>query len=292
MLEQLVMTSAGRELRVVEAGDPGGAPVVVQHGTPGSSSLFRAWVEDAEYRGIRLIGYDRPGYGGSTRDPGRSVADAAADVASIADALEIARLGVWGGSGGGPHALACAALLPARVGAVATLAAVAPYPAEGLDWLAGMGDDNVTEFGRALEGPRALEPHLEQLAEGLRSADPQAIADELRSLLTPVDAAVVTGEVARYIHSAMHEGLARGVHGWLDDDIAFTKPWGFELEQISVPALVWQGLHDRFVPPGHGEWLASHVPGAEARLSPDDGHLTLGARRVPEVHAWLVEHLS
>lgn len=292
MQEHLLMTSAGRELRVVEAGDPGGAPVVVHHGTPGSGALFRPWIEDAEYRGIRLIGYDRPGYGGSTREPGRSVADAAADVCAIADALEIARLAVWGGSGGGPHALACAALLGSRVGAVACLASVAPYPADGLDWLDGMGEDNITEFGMALQGPTALEPHLEELSAGLLSADAQSVAEELRSLLSPVDAAVLTGEVATYIRATMHEGLAPGVHGWLDDDIAFMKPWGFELEQISVPVLVWQGLHDRFVPPAHGEWLAAHVPGADARLSPDDGHLTLGAWRVPEVHAWLVERLS
>jgi pimeloyl-ACP methyl ester carboxylesterase len=286
------MTSSGRELRIVEAGDPRGAAVVVHHGTPGSGALFRPWVEDAEYRGIRLIGYDRPGYGGSTRDAGRTVADAAADVTAIADALEIAHLGVWGVSGGGPHALACAALRGGRVVAVACLASVAPYPADGLDWLDGMGEDNVTEFGMALRGPAALEPHLEELSAGLLSANAHSIASELRSLLSSIDAGALTGELASYIHASMSEGLAPGVQGWLDDDLAFTKPWGFELSQISIPVLVWQGLEDRFVPPAHGEWLAAHVPGVDARLSSGDGHLTLAGRRVPEVHAWLLDRLS
>jgi pimeloyl-ACP methyl ester carboxylesterase len=292
MQEEIVNIGAGRELRVVEAGDPGGAAVVIHHGTPGSRLLFGPWVEDAERRGIRLIGYERPGYGGSTRQPGRSVADAASDVAAIADALEIARLAVWGGSGGGPHALACAALLPGRVAAAATLASVAPYPADGLDWLAGMGEDNIGEFNAALRGPEELEPLLERLVAGLLAADPETIADEMRSLLSPADAAVLTGEVAAFMHGSMNAGLLGGVHGWLDDDLAFAKPWRFRLDEIEVPVLVWQGMQDKFVPPAHGEWLAAHVRGAEARLAPEDGHLTLAARRIPEVHAWLLERLS
>jgi pimeloyl-ACP methyl ester carboxylesterase len=292
MPEHVVVTAGGRELNVVEAGDPSGAAIVVHHGTPGSRLLFGPWIEDAERRGIRLIGYERPGYGGSTRQPGRNVADAASDVAAIADALEIGRLAVWGGSGGGPHALACAALLPERVAAAATLASVAPYPADGLDWLAGMGEDNIDEFSAALRGPEELEPLLERLVAGLLAADAEAIADQIRSLLSPPDAAVLTGEVASFMHGSTQAGLRGGIHGWLDDDLAFTKQWGFGLDEIAVPVLVWQGMQDKFVPPAHGEWLAAHVAGAEARLAPEDGHLTLTARRIPEVHAWLLERLS
>ncbi|MEO8291337.1 MAG: alpha/beta fold hydrolase, partial [Gaiellaceae bacterium] len=143
------LPSDGRILCVVEEGDPGGPAILCHHGTPGSRLLWRGLVEDAGTRGIRLLGYDRPGYGGSDPHPGRRAADAAGDVAAIADGLGIERLAVHGGSGGGPHALACAALLPDRVVAAASLAGVAPFEAEGLDWLDGMGQDNLDEFAAA-----------------------------------------------------------------------------------------------------------------------------------------------
>jgi pimeloyl-ACP methyl ester carboxylesterase len=289
MHEHTVTTADGRELRVQEAGDPGGTAVIVHNGTPMSRLLFRPCIEDAEARGIRLIGYDRPGYGGSTPQPGRSVADAAADVAAIADALGIDRLTTWGISGGGPHALACAALLPERVVASACLASVAPYPAEDLDWFAGMGETNITEFGLALEGRASLEPVLRQELEGMLAGGPEGLAEAMRSLLSPVDEAVLTGEVALYFFEALRTGSEERLDGWIDDDLAFTKPWGFDLGRIEVPVLLWQGAEDRFVPFSHGEWLADRIPTVAARLSPDDGHLTLLLRRVSDVHAWLVE---
>jgi pimeloyl-ACP methyl ester carboxylesterase len=288
MREATVRAKDGRALRIVEAGAGDGLAVLVHNGTPMSRLLFAPCVEDAEQRGIRLIGYDRPGYGGSTPHPGRSVADAAHDVTAIADALGIDRLAMWGISGGGPHALACAALLPERVVAVASLASVAPYPAEGLDWLAGMGEANVAEFGLALEGRQALEPFLRQEREAMLAAGPAGLADAMRTLLSPTDQAVFTGEAADYMFEAFRAGNEERLDGWLDDDLAFAKPWGFDLEQIEVPVLLWQGAEDRFVPFAHGEWLARRIPTVDARLSPDDGHLTLLVRRVGEVHGWLV----
>jgi pimeloyl-ACP methyl ester carboxylesterase len=289
MREYTVQTPDGRDLRVQEAGDPDGTAVVTHNGTPMSRLLFRPCVEDAEARGIRLIGYDRPGYGGSTPHPGRSVADAAEDVALIADALGIDRLATWGISGGGPHALACAALLPQRVVAAASLASIAPYPAEGLDWFAGMGEMNITEFGLALEGRASLEPVLREELEGILAAGPEGLAEAMRSLLSPVDEAVLTGEAAEYFFEALRVGSEERLDGWIDDDLAFTEPWGFDVGQIEVPVLLWQGLEDRFVPYSHGEWLAERIPTVDAHLSRDDGHLTLLIRRVSEVHAWLVE---
>ena len=288
MRERTVTTLDGRELRVCEAGAPNGFAVLVHNGTPMSRLLFRPCVEDAEKRGLRLIGYDRPGYGGSTPQPGRSVADAAEDVATIADALGVDRLATWGISGGGPHALACAALLPERVVAAASLASVAPYPAEGLDWFAGMGEANVAEFGLILEGREALEPFLRQERDGMLAAGPAGLAEAMRTLLSPTDRAVLTGEAADYMFEAFRTGSEERLDGWLDDDLAFVKPWGFDLEQIDVPVLLWQGAEDRFVPLAHGEWLAARIPGVDARLSNDDGHLTLLIRRVGEVHDWLV----
>jgi pimeloyl-ACP methyl ester carboxylesterase len=279
----------GRTLAVLEAGDESGPAVLAIHGTPGSGLLWRGLVEDAEARGMRLLAYDRPGYGGSDPHPGRIVADAARDVAAIADALGIDRLAVEGGSGGGPHTLACAALLPDRVVAAASLAGVAPYPADGLDWLDGMGQDNLDEFAAALAGRESLERFLRKQADAMLAANPEAIADALRSLLSPPDAAVLTGEYAEYLAEATRRAIGERLDGWIHDDFVFVNPWGFELDEIQVPVQLLHGAQDRFVPIAHGEWLAERIPGVEAHLSAEDGHLTIQLARIGDVHAWLLE---
>ena len=285
--EHRLETPDGRVLAVMEGGDPAGPAVVVHHGTPMSRLLYGPNLADAEARGLRLIGYDRPGYGDSTPQPGRTVADAATDVATIADALGIDRFATWGISGGGPHALACAALLPERVVAAASLAGAAPYEAEGLDFVDGMGEGNVKEFGLILEGREKLEPFLCAERDALLAAGQEGLAEGMRTLLTPVDAAAFTGETAEFLFESLRVGSANRIDGWLDDDLAFVKPWGCSVEQISVPVLLWQGAEDRFVPLAHGEWLASRIPTCQAHLSPEDGHITLLVRRVGEVHEWL-----
>ena len=282
----------GRNLHVHEGGDPAGYPVVYHHGTPSEGLLYRRWIDDAAERGVRLVGYDRAGYAGSSPKPGRSVGDVAADVEAITDQLGFERFATWGISGGGPHALACAALLPDRVAAAASLAAVAPYDADGLDWLAGMGEDNVAEFGAALEGRHALERWMDVHVPGLRSADASSIAEQLRSLLSAVDRAALTGELAGALAGSMQAAIRERVDGWVDDDLAFVSSWGFDLGEISIPVQLWQGDHDLFVPPSHGAWLADRIPGVDARLSGEDGHMTLMARRIPEVHAWLLGHAT
>jgi len=279
----------GGVLAVSEAGDPGGRPVISISGSPGGALLYDLHDRDAQAKGIRLLGYDRPGYGASTRRPGRTVADAAVDVGAIADALELERFAVWGISGGGPHALACAALLGDRVVAAASLAGVAPFDAEDLQWFAGMGDENVQEFTLATHGPDELEPMLRGAAEHIVAGGPQGMAAELRTLLSAIDSAAFGGALGEFIHANMSAALAPGVEGWLDDDVAFVSPWGFDVAGIEVPVLIWQGVDDRFVPSAHGEWLGRHVPGAETHVSEHDGHLTLYERRVPEVHDWLLQ---
>jgi pimeloyl-ACP methyl ester carboxylesterase len=281
----------GRALAVVEAGDPAGAPVVVHHGTPGSGDLYRLTVEDAQARGIRLIGYDRAGYGDSDRHAGRSVADVAADIAALADALGIGRFATWGASGGGPHTLACAALLGDRVAAAATFAAAAPYGEPDLDFMAGMGEDNVKEFGAALEGADAVRPFLEEFAAGVAGITPEQLADEMRTLLSPPDAAALTGELAEFLYDSFRTATKHGVDGWLDDDLAFVRPWGFDVGSIAVPVQLWQGGQDLMVPRAHGEWLAGRVPGVEVHIVPEDGHLTVVEHNIGEVHAWLTERL-
>ena len=284
-----VRTAAGRTLRVHEAGAPDGPVVLVHQGTPMSGLLYEPHAIDAAQRGFRLVAYDRPGFGGSTPVPGRSVADCVEDVRAIADTLDVERLAVWGISGGGPHALACAALLPDRVVAVASLASVAPSDAEGLDWLAGMGETNLREFGAARRGREALEEYLRP--QERQTVTAEGLLEGLESLLSEVDAAVLTGELGRYLAANMSEATQPGIEGWRDDDLAFDKPWGFAVEDIRVPVQLWHGKQDRFVPFAHGRWLADHIPNVDARLSAEDGHMTLMQRRIPEVHEWLAERL-
>jgi pimeloyl-ACP methyl ester carboxylesterase len=290
-MERTVHTPNGRKLAVEEAGDPDGKPVLAHMGTPNSRRMFGPNRADAAERGLRLISYDRPGYGGSEPCPGRSIADCAADVRAICAALGIDRLAMWGISGGGPHVLACAALLPDLVTAAASLASPAPYDAEGLDWFAGMGQDNVDDVRLFFTDGIAARAKTEEDRDGYLAASADDLAKTLQTLLTPTDAAVLNGELAQYLASCGHEGLAPGSQGWWDDNLSLVSPWGFEFADISIPILLLHGRQDKFVPPGHGEWLAKRIPGVEARLLDDDGHLTLLARRVPEVHDWLSERL-
>jgi pimeloyl-ACP methyl ester carboxylesterase len=274
----------GRRLEVHELGDPDGFPVIAHHGTPGSGHLYARW----ETPGVRLIGYDRAGYGGSDRDRGRPVAAVAADVLALADELRLERFATWGLSGGGPHALACAALCGDRLVAAASLAGVAPWGAEGLDWHAGMGEDNVKEFDLVLAGEDALRPAVDRDREELLGSTAEQLREVFATLLGEADRAVLTGELAAFLHAITLHGLAPGPDGWIDDDLAFVAQWGFALDSIACPVLVVQGGDDRFVPKAHGEWLAAHVPGCEAWIDDDNGHLTLYERRVTEVHEWLL----
>ena len=285
-----VETPDGRTLRVHEGGDPSGAIVVYQHGTPSDGRLYEPWVDDAKRRGIRLVGYDRPGYGGSTRHPGRKVADAARDVETVVGALGGGGFATWGISGGAPHALACAAdaVSAGELVAAASLAAPAPYGAAGLDWLAGMGEGNVAEFSASLEGEVALRPMLDEIGRGMLSATPDQIREEMASVLSPVDFDVFSGALAEYLHATLHGALDGGVDGWLDDDLAFVNDWGFAPGPLHAPTLLLQGEHDLMVPPAHFRWLADHLPNVEARFDPGEGHLTLYERVVPAVHEWLV----
>ncbi len=291
MSDRDITTPDGRTLRVRDDGDPGGASVLAFFGTPGSRELPARAVAAPHDRGVRLVSYDRPGYGGSTRLEGRNVADCAADVRAIAGALGLERLGVWGISGGGPHATACAALLTGLVAAVGVLASPAPYGAPKLDWMAGMGEDNVQEFSAVLEGPAAGRALLEQMRPAILASDPQATVEAMQTLLSPVDAAAFTGEIAAELSASMAIGLADGVDGWLDDDLAFMSDWGFGLTQIRTPVLLMHGREDRFVPVAHGEWLAEAIPGVEARILDGEGHISMIENRLDELYDWLVERL-
>lgn len=289
--EHAITTPDGRTLAVQEAGDPAGKPVLVHMGTPNSRHPYPPDAADAAAHGLRLVCWDRPGYGGSTPQPGRTVADVATDVRTICAALGFERIATWGVSGGGPHVLACAALLPDLVAAAASLASSAPCRAEGLDFFAGMGEENVAEYRLLTSDEAAAKEKHERDWAAMRTVNGADLAAALHSVLSPVDAAVLTGDLADYLAFTMRDGLAPGPEGYWADSRALARPWGFELSAISVPVLLLHGAHDKFVPQAHGAWLAGHIPGVDARLLDHDGHLTLGANHLGEVHAWLAEHL-
>lgn len=263
---------------------PEDAPALIAHtGTPSDGSQHRETLEEGAKRGLRQVSYARPGYAGSDRHEGRSVADCARDVEAIADALGIDRFHTVGWSGGGPHVLACAALLPGRVISAATVAGAAPHKVEDLDWSAGMGEENIEEMGLAERGADALAPFLEREAEEMREATPDDLLAVLGDLVSEPDRAVLTGDYAAESLASLLGAVSMGIWGWLDDDLAFVRSWGFSLEEIRVPVSVWHGREDRFVPLSHGEWLAAHVPGARSHMVEGEGHISLSRHRYGDV---------
>lgn len=279
----LTTTKGDRLLNVWLRGDPDGETIVFHPGTPGPPMPWKEFDDAAERHGLRVVSYARPGYSGSTRHPGRTVADAAADTAAVLDALEVGDFLTIGHSGGGPHALACAALLPHRCRAVVALASVAPYAESDLEWLDGMAEENVIEFGKTLQGEDEYRAFLESEIEMYADVTADDVSDALRGLVSDVDKKVLTGEMAELSVATFRRVARDGLDGWLDDGLAFVEPWGFELGDITVPVAVWQGRHDRMVPYGHGEWLAAQMPAARAHLLEEDGHLTLLANRLDEI---------
>ncbi|MBE1580304.1 alpha/beta fold hydrolase [Amycolatopsis roodepoortensis] len=256
--------------------DTGGAGPVVfwHHGTPNIGAppvpLFAA----AERLGLRWVSYDRPGYGGSSPRPGRDVASAASDVEKIADALEIERFAVFGHSGGGPHALACAALVPERVSALVCVASLAPYAAEGLDWFAGMGAAGAASLRAAAAGRAEKERY-------------EAAAEYDAEMFTPADHAALAGDW-KWVLDVVGPAVEGGPGGLIDDDLAYVAPWGFAPSDVRAPVLHLHGGADRIVPPAHGEWLARQCSTAESRVFPEDGHVSV-LRHGEAALEWLAE---
>ena len=232
---RVVRTEDGRELCVEVAGRASERTILIHWGTPNSRHLFDPWVDDAAARGIRLICYDRPGYGGSTPQPGRSVADGAADVREVAADLGIERLAMWGFSGGGPYTLACAALLPGLVAAAAVVGSTAPWGAPGLDYFSGMGDANVEDMQLYLSDPEASRKKIRQDSEETISVTPAQLAESMKTLLSDVDAAVLTGEFARYMVRCIQDGLAPGEQGWWDDGVQTFRRGGSSSSRSACP---------------------------------------------------------
>ncbi|WP_129666036.1 alpha/beta fold hydrolase [Phytoactinopolyspora endophytica] len=249
--------------------------VVWHHGTPNIGEPPEPLMPAAAERGIRWVSYDRPSYGGSSPHPGRDVGSAASDVAEIADALGIERFAVMGHSGGGPHALACAALLPERVLAAVCGSGLAPFDADGLDWYAGIGPAGAAELRAATIGREALEDLLAST-----EFDPEQF--------TPADHAALSGPWG-WLGMIAGKALEGGLDGMLDDDMAYVSPWGCDPAQIRSPALILHGGQDRMVPSSHGAWLAQHIRSAELWMRPDDGHVSVLSAGEAALD-WLLEH--
>jgi pimeloyl-ACP methyl ester carboxylesterase len=272
---KLIPMPDGRDIEVLTTGPQDGFPLVVHGGTPSGLVVDTNLATAAEERGLRYVHAARPGYEGSTPRPGRRVADVAADMAAVLDAFGAGEFVSIGMSGGGPHSLACAAMLPGRCLAAASVAGVGPYGVEGLDFLAGMGPENVVEFDLSVRGAGALTPHLEREAAAMRDVTGEQVAAALGGLVSGADAAVLTGEFAGEIAATFRAALREGVAGWRDDDLAFAADWGFGMDALAGRVAIWQGDQDRMVPFAHGQWLAAHIPGARAHLESGAGHLTM-----------------
>lgn len=277
LLTHLFVLPDGRQGAYCDGGDPAGYPVIALHGTPGCR--FSRWPDEAVYAraGVRYITPDRAGYGQASRNAGRTIADEAADVLAVADALGLERFAVTGGSGGGPASLACGALLPGRVERVACQSGLAPYGPGGLphdQWIAGQTAENIEEIEWALAGQETLIRGLTARQcdmEHRVAADPAAlfgadIADADRQFLQQP-------EVAERFKQIIAEQAAHGVDGWIDDTLAQMRSWGFGPHEVTVPVLLTYGLADAFVPAQHGRWLADHLQTAQVEVSPEGGHL-------------------
>jgi pimeloyl-ACP methyl ester carboxylesterase len=268
-------------------GNPEGKPVFLLHGSPGGRNGPRPRHIVLYRLGIRLISYDRPGYGDSSRDPDRTVASAAEDVRTIADYFKLPRFSVVGRSGGAPHALACAALLPDRVISAAALASLAPRDADDLDWMAGMTESNQRAYGYAVTDKTALIAMLEKQAKGVGKGS-EGLLTELRPEMGNHDREVVDDIALRRIIAGVHvEALSnKPVHGWADDVIALSRPWGFEPAKITVPVKLWGGKDDVFSPIGHTYWLAAQINGAEVEIGVGKAHFGT-VEILPKILVWL-----
>ncbi|KOX14531.1 alpha/beta hydrolase [Saccharothrix sp. NRRL B-16348] len=263
----------GRTLHAYDTG-AGDLAVIWHHGTPNVGAPPAPLFAAAERLGLRWVSYDRPGYGRSTPDPGRDVASAAGCAASVADALGIDRFAVFGHSGGGPHALACGALLPQRVLGVVSVAGLAPRDADGLDWFAGMAASGVASL-RAAEAGRAVKERFEASSVVY---DPE---------FTEADLAALTGDWS-WFNDVVGPAVQAGPAALIDDDLAYVGPWGFDPADVTAPVLLLHGRRDRVVPSSHAEWLARRCAAAELRLSPDDGHISI-VTSAPSALDWLRE---
>ena len=263
----------GRELEILDNGITSDKAIIFHHGTPGHVSAWSSWLEDAASRGIRAISYSRAGYGTSDRNFGRSVLSNNTDISLLLDGKNFSNFVAIGWSGGGPHALAGA--FDHRNVGVITLAGVGEYGAPDLDFLEGMGPENHDEFGAALKGEAVLDAWMDENAGAMKNVTGAQVREAFGGLIGDADKAVIEGDFAEQLAAVMRSSMAVSFDGWIDDDLAFVRPWGFKLSEISKPVFIWQGDDDFMVPHAHSKWLAEHIPGSQLKFVPGHGHISL-----------------
>jgi pimeloyl-ACP methyl ester carboxylesterase len=288
-LDELRVTAAdGHQLWVRSAPESAGYPVFVHPGSPGSRHLFGPSVEQAAQHGLRLIAWDRPGYGDTPGTPGRSLADGAGDAQAVADALGLRRFATWGFSGGGAYALACAALLPDLVSGAVAIASLAPYDAPGLDWAGQWRESSQAEVRLFFDNPAtARENFRAEAAEYYASRTTVQGWFETWGDQAGKDAAH-SHAVAEHLALVFAESLKHGDEGWWEDWVAQLTPWGFDVSDIRVPVQLWHGVADAAVPIEHGRWLADHIPGIDVHLMDGENHTDIEAHHEVEAWTWLL----
>jgi pimeloyl-ACP methyl ester carboxylesterase len=274
-MEQTFFTlTDGRKVELLIAGKSSDKAIVFHHGTPGATSTWESWLAEVENQGGFAFAYSRPGYGSSDRHEGRTVVDNSSDIEEILKHLGISKIVSIGWSGGGPHCLADTTLFQSV--AAISIAGVGPFGASDLDFLEGMGEENHDEFGEAVRGPAAIEDWMKRNASGLAQVTADEIIDAFGGLIGEADKKALNDGAAEGVAKSYRQSIEHGYYGWMDDDLAFVEPWGFDLPSINKPVELWQGNDDFMVPHAHGYWLEKHIPTAKLNFVAGEGHISLG----------------
>ena len=285
-----ISLSDGRHLELLVAGQPQSNAVIFHHGTPGATSTWEAWLSEVAAQEGFAIAYSRPGYGHSSRHEGRTVINNAADIDEVLKHFGITKIVSIGWSGGGPHCLADTTL-PQSVAAI-SIAGVGTFGASGLDFLEGMGEENHVEFTAATEGPAAIEAWMQENSPPIAVVTSDQIVEAFGGLIGEADKKALNEGAAEGTAKSYRQALVEGYYGWMDDDLAFVEPWGFDLASISKPVELWQGNDDFMVPHAHGYWLESKIPSAKLNFVPGEGHISLGENQRGAIIANALKYLA
>lgn len=289
-MQEIFIDVDGRKLQVWFAGSPKNNAILFHHGTPGSAKAWESWIDVVATAGGFAIAYSRPGYGSSERNHGRTVLENTVNTKAILEHFGIEKLVSVGWSGGGPHALADT-MLPQSL-AVISIAGVGEFGASDLDFLDGMGEENHIEFGAAMEGEAAIENWMQLYSSGTANVTGEQLIEALGGLIGDADKASLTPAVAERVASEFRHSLEHGYTGWLDDDLAFVQPWGFDIETVTQPVELWQGDEDFMVPHAHGYWLKSKLPNAKLKFVSGEGHISLAVNKRTEIISNALGYLS